>query len=372
MKQLYLDAAATTPVYKESVDEMEKYLVEQFGNPSSTHEMGEKASRALKKSREIIAKEINAQPQEIIFTSGGTESNNLAIQGLSRAEPNKKTILISAIEHHSVSEICKYLQTQDYKIIKIPVSQEGIIDFNFLKNQIEKESKDILLVSIMHVNNIIGTIQDIEKIGKLCNEKNILFHSDAVQSFCKLKIDLKKMNIDLLSASGHKIGAPKGIGFLYVKEGVKIQPLIFGGGQEKNLRSGTENVPAIAALAKAVELSKKIDKAKIKKTRDSLIKKLENLGGKLNGSRENRIYNNLHFSFDNLDAENLIEFLSINKIYASIGSACETKKEDHILNEIGLKNIKNSLRISLYRTLTEKEENYIVKKIQLAMKKLKV
>lgn len=371
MKPLYLDAAATTPVYKEVIEEMRKYLTQEFGNPSSQHEMGETAALALKKSRETIAKEINAKPHEIIFTSGGTESNNLAIQGLARAS-NKKTILISAIEHHSISEICKYLQTQNYKVIKIPVDKNGILDFNFLKKYLDKNSKDVLLVSVMHVNNVMGVIQDIEKIGKICNEKNVLFHTDAVQSFCKLKIDVKKMNISLLSASGHKIGAPKGIGFLYVRKGVKISPLMFGGGQERNLRSGTENVPAIAGLAKTIGLSKKIDKEKIKKSRDSLIKKLEVLGGQLNGSRESRIYNNLHFSFGNLDSDNFIEFLSLNKIYTSTGSACETKKEDTILSEIGLKNTKNSLRISLYRALTKKEENYIVQKIQLAFGKLKV
>ncbi|MBI2452259.1 cysteine desulfurase [Candidatus Pacearchaeota archaeon] len=375
MKPLYLDNAATTRVDKKVVKEMENYFLENFGNPSSLHELGEKAKNAINDARKILCLEINAKPWEIYFTSSGTEANNLAIQGLARASQKKKKIIISEIEHPSVLEPCKFLQSQGFQLIKIPVNHEGLINMQFLKKQLEKNSKEILLVSVMQVNNIIGTLQDIEKIGILCNQFNVLFHTDAVQSFGKLNIDVKKFNISLLSASAHKINGPKGTGFLYISEKIKISPLIFGGGQEKDLRSGTENVPAIIGFAKALELYKKINKNKILKLRSTLITKLEKIGGKINGSKENRIFNNIHVSFpnyQNLESDYLVTFLSQRKIYVSAGSACDSnkEKEDHVLKAIGLnsKEAKSSIRITINENLKEKDVDYVIREIKKALR----
>ena len=257
---IYLDNASTTPVYKEVVIEMEKYMLEEYGNPSSIHFMGENAQRAIENAKKVIASEIGAKPWEIIFTSGGTESNNLALQGLSKTN-SKKKIIISAIEHSSIYELGNEMKKYGYKIVEIPVNKEGFIDFNILEKEIDSNT---LVVSIMHANNEIGVLQDIAKIGKICREKGVLFHTDAVQSFCKEKIDVNLMKVDLLSASGHKIGASKGVGFLYVKDGVKIESITIGGSQERGLRPGTQNVPAIMGFAKAVEINKKVDKNKVK------------------------------------------------------------------------------------------------------------
>jgi len=376
MKPLYLDNAATTKVCPEVVKEMLPYFKEKYGNPSSLHALGENAKEAINKARTILAKEINAKPQEITFTSGGTESNNLAIQGLKRAFPGKRIVIISEIEHPSIQEPCNYLQARKYKIIKIPVNKEGIINLDTLEKEIKNNLQDILLVSIMHVNNILGTIQDIEKIGLLCKLNNLPFHTDTVQSFGKLNIDVKKFNIDLLSASGHKIGAQKGIGFLYIKEKANISPLMFGGGQERNLRSGTENVPGIMGMAKALEITKKINKNKILEIRNKLITELEKIGGMLNGSKSDRIYNNIHVSFPSADANSLVLFLSKKGIYVSAGSACDSKKEreDHVLKAIKLnqENINSSIRISLNEDIKENHIKTIIQEIIKALKILKI
>ena len=367
MQKIYLDNAATTKVRKEVVSEMQKYMLEEYGNPSSQHELGIKAREAIDSARTKIVREIDAKLGEIYFTSGGTESNNLAIIGLAKANPGKKTIIISSIEHPSIVEPCKYLEDQGYKIIKIRVNKEGIIDIDELEKLIKTNSDDLLLVSIMQVNNIIGTIQPVEEIVNLCKEKRVLFHTDAVQSFGKLKIDVKKMNIDLLSASGHKINGPKGVGFLYIRAGIKINPLVYGGGQEKGLRNGTENVPGIVGMARALELQKKINKEKIRKVRDLLINELENIGGKINGSKKMRIYNNINVSFP-VDAGNLVAYLSNKGIYVSTGSACESKKEreDETLKAIGLnkKRMDGSIRITLNEEINVEDLDRIVREIE--------
>ncbi|MDO8460250.1 MAG: cysteine desulfurase family protein [Nanoarchaeota archaeon] len=366
--KLYLDNAATTKVSKEVVKEMEKYFTEEYGNPSSLHELGENANKVLNKAREVIAKEIGAKAWEIIFTSGGTESDNLAIQGLARAYLKKKKIVVSSIEHSAVLETCEFLKTSGYEIIKIPVDCGGCVKIDVLHDVLNKHAKDVLVVSIIHVNNIIGTIQNIEEIGKICRKKEVLFHTDAVQSFGKLNIDVGKMNIDLLSASGHKIGGPKGVGCLYVREGVKISPVIFGGGQERGIRNGTENVPAIIGFAKALSLSKKINKENIRKLRDKLIANLEKIGGKINGSKKNRIYNNVHVSFSGIESDSLVVFLSQRGIYVSAGSACDSKKEkeDHVLRAIGVKDkdVLGSIRITLNENLSERDIEFVIKEIK--------
>lgn len=375
MKKIYLDSAATTQVNPRVLQIIKKFSIQDYGNPSSLHEMGEKAREEIERARKEIAREINALPQEIIFTSGATESNNLAIQGLVRKNPSKKTIIISAIEHPSVREICNYLKTKNYKIIEIPVDFSGILKIGILENELKRNSNNVLLVSIMHANNIIGTIQDIEKIGKLCSNFKVPFHADAAQTFGKIPIDVQKNNISLLSASGHKIGAQKGIGFLYKKENLSITPLIFGGGQERNLRSGTENVPAIVSFAKALKLAKRTNKKKIKKFRDEMIDSLISQGCILNGSHENRLFNNIHVTIPNdIESDLLVRFLSQRGIYVSTGSACDSKKEkeDHVLKAIGVKEKKfgSSIRISLPHDCTEKDVKIFLINMKNAFAKL--
>ncbi len=371
MKRIYLDNAASTRVKREVAEAVNFYLLEEYGNPSSLHEMGEKARKAIDESREKIAKAINAKTYEIIFTSGATESNNLAIQGI--RDNKKKTIIISAIEHPSVFEVCEYLEKNRYKIIKIPVDKDGIINLDYLKREIEK-NKDILLVSVMHVNNIIGVIQDIEKIGEICRKNKVIFHTDAVQSFNKIDINVKKMNVDLLSASGHKIGGPKGVGILYIRDGINLSPLIFGGGQERGIRSGTENVPSIVGFGKAVTI--KENKEKIKKIRDKMIERIREIGGRINGTIEKRIYNNIHASFKGIEGNVLVSFLSRKGIYVSAGSACDSKKEkeDHVLKAIGLttKEKEGSIRITINDDVNEDDVDYIVKEIEKIIKTLKI
>lgn len=359
MKPIYLDNAATTKTDERVMKEMLFCLKEGYGNPSSAHFLGEKARELIDEARKSISMSINAKPEEIIFTSGATESNNLAILGVAKANPSKRTIIISDIEHPSVIQPCEYLAKVGYKIVKLKTYDEGIIKLNDLNKSII-DNKDILLVSIMHVNNIIGTIQPIYEIAELCKSKGVLFHTDAVQSFGKIDIDVTK-GIDLLSASGHKIGGPKGSGIIYIKSGIKVEPLIYGGGQEKGLRSGTENVPAIVGFAKALEIIKKVDKKKIKILRDKLISELENLGGKINGSKEERIYNNANVSFD-IDSDLLVQYLSDKGIYVSSGSACESKKE---MAENG------GIRIVLNEETTDKDIRTIIRFVKTALRKLK-
>lgn len=373
MKEIYLDAAATFPVYPEVAGEMEKIYLNNYGNPSSLHARGEDARKILEIARKRIAAIIGARAHEIIFTSGGTESDNLALQGVARTFPKKKKVVISAIEHPAVSETAGFLSSCGFGILKIGVDNEGILNYAQLESELEKNSEKIALVSVMHVNNIIGVVQDIKKIGALCRKHGVLFHTDAVQSFGKLSINVRNSNIDLLSASAHKIGGPAGVGILFVRDGIRIAPQIFGGGQEKNLRSGTENVAAIAGFAKASELHLKENKIKILETRDALMREMEKLGGIVNGSGSSRIYNNIHVTFPGADAESLVFFLSQNRIYVSTGSACDSKKEtdDHVLKALGVKKIlmRNSVRITLTKELSGKEINFVINTLRKFLRK---
>lgn len=367
-KIIYLDDAATTPVHPIVVHEMEKFFTKSYGNPSSLHYLGDDALKIITEARRKIALEIGCKAHEVVFTSGATESNNLALHGIARANKNKEKnkILISSIEHPSVSESAEHLVRQGYLVKKIPVSKEGFVDIDFIKKEIDNK---ILLVSVMHVNNVFGTIQNLKKIGDICRKKRVLFHSDACQSFGKLKIPVKDWNVDLLSISGHKIGGPKGIGALYVREDLDLMPLFFGGGQERGLRSGTENVPAILGFSKALEIYKKKDFNKIIMVRDLFIKELEKIGGKINGSSgEGRIFNNIHVSFSGANAEEMIHRLSEKGIYVSAGSACDSKKqkEDLILKAIGLseKEARSSIRITFDDNISEKEVIRVVGEIK--------
>ena len=362
MKSLYFDNSATTAVYPAVAKLISNVMLSDYGNPSSNHAFGDKSQKLLLSARTKLARAIGSKVHEIYFTSGTTESNNLAIQGLARAYPEKKKIIISAIEHPSIRETCLYLKTLGYKIVEIPVSSEGFIDLAFLEKGIDSET---LFVSVMHANNIFGTIQNLKKIGDICKRKGVLFHTDCAQSFGKMKLLVHDWNIDLLSASAHKIGGPKGVGFLYVRDGVAITPLIFGGGQEKGLRSGTENVPAIIGFAKACEISLKKDWTKISEMRDLFIDKLRGIGGKLVGARGiSRLSNNIFVTFSGMNAEDILYKLSEKGIYVSIGSACDSKKEkeNSALKAIGLSStdMKSSLRISLPVDVTKKDIEYFV------------
>ena len=249
---MYLDNSATTQVSEEVLNEMKPYFRKEFGNPSTLYSIGRSSKNALDQSRQKVADAINANPDEIIFTSGGSESDNLAIKGLAfKLRKKGNHIITSNIEHPAVKNTLKFLENLDYNVSYLPVDENGIIKIEDLKNAI---TDDTILITIMHANNEIGTIQPIEEIGKIARENNIIFHTDAVQSFGKIDVDVEKLNVDLLSLSSHKINGPKGVGALYIKKGIRLEPLIHGGGQEKGIRSGTENVPGIVGFAKACEI----------------------------------------------------------------------------------------------------------------------
>ena len=345
--EIYLDNASTTRMDDEVVKAMIPFFTKIYGNPGSLHDKGLEASEAVEKARETIAKSINADSDEIIFVSGATEANNLALH-------NRK-VFTTRIEHPSVLNAAK-----NYVFLK--VDKEGFVDLNELKKKIEKDC----MVSIAHANHEIGTLQNINEIWKICKEKNVLFHTDASQSFTKEKIDVDKFNIDLITLNPHKIYGPKGIGALYVRKGVKLNKLIYGGKQESNLRSGTENVPGIVGFGKAVEIAMKdFDKNRehALRLRNKLIK---GLNVKLNGPREKRSVNNVNVSFD-FDSETILNHLNVFNIYASSGSACTSKEVEpsNVLKEIGLSDEEaiNSVRFSLSKLNTEKEIDYVVEKV---------
>jgi len=377
-KRIYLDYAATTPVDPQVVKAILPYLTEKFGNTMSLHSYGQKTNEAVEKARKTIARFINAQPTDIYFTASATESNNLALKGVAFANKHKgRHIIISSIEHDCIIESAAWLEKQGFEITKLPVDQYGLIDPKQLERKIKK---DTILVSIIHGNNEIGTIQDIKQIGKICREKNVYFHTDASQSFGKIPIDVEKMNIDLLTASSHKIYGPAGAALLYVKKGVLIEPLLHGGGHEKNLRSSTLNVAAIIGFAKAVEIcQKKMDKENeyLKKLRDKLIDGILSKikGAYLNGHPIQRLSNNVNFSFPFVEGESLVFKLDSLGISCSTGSACSSRtlEPSHVLLALGLppQGAHGSLRISLGRWTKESDINYLLKVLPKTVEKLR-
>ena len=374
-KEIYFDNAATTKVDDAVVKEMLPYFTENFGNASSQHDVGIKVREILERSRKTIAKSIKANVGEIIFTSGGTESNNLALKGLFYSNyPKKNHIITTKIEHDSILQTCKWLESQGARVTYLDVDKEGFVSLEDIKKSINDKT---FLVSIIHGNNEIGTIQNIEAIGKICKEEGVLFHIDACQSFTKVPIDVKKQNIDLITLNSHKIYGPKGVGALYIREGIKIVPLFHGGGHENKLRSGTENIPGIVGFAKAVEIANDKDVKKMEKLRDKLIEgllKIENVS--LNGPRgEKRLCNNVNVSFNNIEGEAIGGYLENEKIYTSTGSACmsHSLETSHVLKALGLTPLQSnsSLRISLSKYTTEEEVDYFLSKIQGIVKKLR-
>ena len=373
---IYLDNAASTPIHEEVLDSMLPYLKENFGNPSSIHRYGRIAHKAIKKARRQIADLIHADPSEILFTSGGTESNNTALYGIAMKKPNSQ-IITSSIEHDAILEPCKRLEKLGYDVVYLPVDKFGLVAPLLLKNRI---SNNTCLVSIMFGNNEVGTIEPIKQIGTICNEKNILFHTDAVQVIGKIPVDVKELGVDMLSMSSHKINGPKGIGALYIRNGINIDPIILGGGQEYGLRSGTESVANIVGFGQACEIAR-INMAEklssIEHLRNYLVTKVLNEIPyvTLNGHPTNRLPNNAHFTFLGVNGEDLIIKLDENGIAASTGSACSvhTQKASHVLQAMNFSHeeITGSLRITIGTFNTQSEIDESVKILKRIVNELR-
>jgi len=375
--RVYMDYAATTPVDPRVLKTMKPYFSEKYGNSVSLHKQGREAKEALEESRKTIAAMMNAEPNELIFMGSATESTNMALKGIAFANRKKgKHIVVSSIEHHCVLEPARWLEKQGFEITRLPVDNFGFIDLTQLEKAIRK---DTILVSVMHANNEVGTIEDIEKIGKICKEKNVYFHSDAAQSFGKIPIDVKKMNIDLLSISSHKMYGPKGVGGLYIKKGTKIEPLLHGGGHEFRRRSSTVNVAGIVGFAEATRIQEKEMASDTKKQtvlRDKLINELLNIeDAHLTGHLTKRLPNNASFWFAYIEGESLLMQLDINGVSASTGSACSSAslEASHVLLAIGLKpqEAHGSLRLSLGKYTTNEDVNYVLEVVPKSVERLR-
>ncbi len=367
---IYMDNAATTSVKKEVLEEMLPYFSENYGNPSSVYSLGSKSKVAVEKAREQVAKAIGADKKEIFFTAGGSESDNWAIKGVAYKNKAKGNhIITTKIEHHAVLHTCEYLEKQGFEVTYLDVDEDGLISLEDLKNAITDKT---ILISVMYANNEIGTIQPISEIGKIAKEKNIYFHTDAVQAVGSIKIDVKEQNIDLLSLSAHKFYGPKGVGVLYIRQGVKLDTLISGGGQERGKRAGTENLASIVGLGKAIELAYENleeNNEKLIKLRDKLIKSIEEKipYTRLNGHRTKRLPGNVNFCFRFIEGEALLLSLDMVGVAGSSGSACTSGSLDpsHVLLAIGLPHeiAHGSLRLSLGSFNTEEEIDYVVENL---------
>ena len=373
---IYLDNAASTQIHDDVLNSMLPFLKEQYGNPSSIHRYGRLTRKAIHKARKQIASLINADPAEILITSGGTESNNMALVGISSQFPSSQ-IITSSIEHDAILEPCKKLISNGFQVDYLSVDKFGMIDVSDLQNIISKKTS---LVSVMFGNNEVGTIQPIKEIAKICHENQILFHTDAVQAVGKIPVDVRELGVDLLSISSHKLHGPKGVGALYIKDGVKIDPIILGGGQEFRLRSGTENVASIVGFGQACEIAQNnLDEntISIKKLQSLLVKKvLEEIPQvTFNGHLESRLSNNAHFTFLGVNGEDLIIKLDEYGIASSTGSACSvnTQKASHVLESMGfsLEQITGSLRLTVGIFNTENEINETVDILKKVVKELR-
>ena len=370
MKTVYFDNAATTKLDEKVLESMMPYFGENYGNASSIYKLARDARKAVEESREKIAKIINCKPSEIYFTAGGSESDNTAIKGIARNYKNKGNhIITSKIEHPAVLDSCKELENEGFEVSYISVDENGIINLEELKRAIRPTT---ILITVMFANNEIGTIEPIKEIGEIAKENNIYFHTDAVQAMGSLKIDVKELNIDSLSMSSHKFYGPKGVGALYVRDGVGFKKYISGGHQEKNKRAGTENVPGIVGMASALELAySEVDEhnAKIKELRDYYEKEIEEKIPyiKMNGDREKRLPGKSNISFRFIEGEGLLLNLDLKGICASSGSACTSGSLDpsHVLLAIGLPHeiAHGSLRISIGKYNTKKEVDYLIEQL---------
>ena len=366
-KLIYMDNAATTPVKPEVLDAMLPYFTEKFGNPSSIYSISSENKKAITDAREVIAKTINTTPENIYFTAGGSESDNWALKATADAYASKgKHIITTKIEHHAILHTCEYLETKGFEITYLDVDENGLVKLDELTAAIRP---DTILISVMFANNEIGTIEPIAEIGKIAHEHGVLFHTDAVQAYTQVPIDVEAMNIDMMSTSGHKINGPKGIGFLYIRKGVKIKSFIHGGAQERHRRAGTENVTGIIGLAKAAEIATanmKERTAEEIKVRDHLIERIEKEipYAKLNGDRVKRLPNNVNFSFQFVEGEAMLILLDSKGICASSGSACTSGSLDpsHVLLAIGLPHeiAHGSLRLTISDQITMEDADYVV------------
>jgi len=375
MKPIYLDNAASTKIDQLVKEELQKYE-EIYYNPSSFHDLGSEAKNILDDCRRKVSQILNCTSSEIIFTSGGTESINLAVKGTAFANKLKGNhIITTKIEHHAVLNTCKYLEKQGFKITYLDVDKEGLINLEKLEKAITKET---ILISVIYANNEIGTIQNISEIGKIANKNNIIFHTDACQAYL-LDLDVNKLNCSLLTLNSNKMHGPKGAGLLYVKKGIKLEPLIHGGEQEFGLRSGTENLLSIIGFAKALEISQE-NKTEIIKNLSKLQNKLiEGLlkipDTKLNGSLISRLPNNVNISFKNLESETLILHLNDNNIFVSSGSACASSKLNvsHVIKALNIHEnyARGTLRFTLSKFNTEEEIDFVIKKLAEIISSLK-
>lgn len=375
---VYADNAATTKISPEVLNAMYPYLTEEYGNASSIYSLGRNAKKAIEASREKVAKAIGADPSEIYFTSCGSEADNWALRGTCHRlkAKGKKHIITSVFEHHAILHTCQALEKEGFEITYLPVSPLGIVCPDDVKNAIRE---DTAIVSIMYANNEIGTIQPISEIGAICREKGVIFHTDAVQAVGNVEINVKEQNIDLLSLSGHKIHAQKGIGAIYIKKGIVLPNLIFGGAQERNKRAGTENVPAIVGLGTAIEIATADIKAKNEKVtamRNRLIDGILKLSHtRLNGDREKRLAGNCNISIEGVEGESLLLMLDMNGVCASSGSACTSGSLDpsHVLLALGLKHevAHGSLRLSINDETTDEDIDYILEVVPRVVERLR-
>lgn len=377
MKRVYLDHAATTPMHPDVFDAMQDFFTSQFGNPSSLHSIGQLAKDAVDKARSQVAKALGAEPAEIIFTSGGTESDNAAIKGVARALQEKRNhIITSKIEHPAVLETCRFLEKQRFRVTYLDVDKFGMVDPDDVKQAITDKTA---LVTIMHANNEIGTIEPIEQISEVCQSKGVYLHTDAVQSFGSLDTDINTLGVDLLSISAHKFYGPKGVGALYIRKGTRILPLLHGGGQENHKRASTHNVPGIVGLGRAVELAIAEREERVKryvKLRDRMIKIFEDIDDtRLNGHPEKRLPNNCHVIVRYVEGESMLLKLDNVGIEVATGSACSSGslEPSHVLLSIGIshEDSHGSLRLTVGRLTTDQDLDYTAEQLPRVIEELR-
>lgn len=378
MKPIYMDHSATTPVAPEVLAAMLPYFSDKFGNASSLHGFGREAREALEESRQKLARLLNADPEEIVFTSGGTESDNIALRGIAYKNRNSgRHIITSQIEHPAILETCRSLEQEGFSVTYLPVNREGLVDLSEVERTIRP---DTILISIMHANNEIGTIQPLKEIGSLAAERDIYLHTDAVQTVGKIPVDVEAMGADLLSLSAHKLYGPKGVGALYIRRGTKIQSLATGGGHEMGMRSGTENVPGIVGLARAADLAREemaAEGQRLTKLRDRLaglvLQRVKEAW--INGSMEKRLPGSLNFGFSYVEGESLLLYLDSKGVAVSTGSACSSHKLEpsHVLLALGLKpeECHGSLRITMGRANSQEDADYVAECIAEAVERFR-
>lgn len=378
MKRVYMDNAATTALRRDVLDAMMPYLTDIYGNPSSLHYFGQEAHKAVENARHQVASALNAEDNEIVFTGCGTEADNMALKGIAEKYQSKgKHIITSSVEHHAILHTCEYLEKHGFEVTYLPVDEYGMVKAEQVRDAIRS---DTILVSIMFANNEVGTIMPIKEIGAVCREKGVFFHTDAVQAVGHAAIDVKAMNIDLLSLSAHKLHGPKGVGALYIRKGIVVPPLLHGGAQERRKRAGTENVAGIVGLGKAIEIACSDIEGTAKRMcylRDKLINGIEASipEVKLNGHRTERLPGNVNFSIKYIEGESILLMLDINGIAASSGSACTSGSLDpsHVLLAMGMphETAHGSLRLTLGDDTTEDDIDYVLEVLPEIVVKLR-